>query len=84
MQSIIKQIIFIALFKLKTSNKNYIIQNESVYMYTKCHKNQSLFTQCSLHSLVVILTFTLVSYFFFELHYITKAVVCQHILKVTV
>jgi hypothetical protein len=33
------------------SNKNYMIQNESVYVCMKYHSSQSLFTQLSLHSL---------------------------------
>jgi len=34
-----------------------MIQNESIYVYMKCHINQSLFVQLSLHSLTVILIF---------------------------
>jgi len=49
MQSITKQIMFIKIFKLETSNKNLIIHNESVYVYTECHNNQPLFTHISLH-----------------------------------
>jgi len=37
--------IFIALFKLETSNKYCFIQNESIYVYMKYHSNQALFTQ---------------------------------------
>jgi hypothetical protein len=75
---------FIAFFKLETSNKNYIIQNESVYVCTKYHSNKYLFTQLSLHSFTVILIFTICNCFYFEICYRIKAVVCQNILKTTV
>jgi len=58
MQRITKQISFIAFFKLETSNKILIIQNESIYVCMKYHSNQSLFTHLSLPSLTVILIFT--------------------------
>jgi hypothetical protein len=48
MQSIIKILYLqIAFFEPENSNKNYIIQNESIYVHVKCHSNQSLFTQLS-------------------------------------
>jgi hypothetical protein len=43
-----------------------------------CHSNQSLFTQLSLHSHTVTLIFTIFSCFSSEIHYRTKAVVCQN------
>jgi len=38
---------------LETLNKNYIILNESIYVYTVYHSNKSLLTQLSLHSLTI-------------------------------
>jgi uncharacterized membrane protein YesL len=53
-------------------------------VHIKCQSNQSLFTQLSLHSLTVILIFTVFYHIFFEVHYRTKAVVCQNVLKAAV
>jgi hypothetical protein len=39
-----KYSVFIAFFKLETRNKNSIIENELIYLYTKFHNNQSLYT----------------------------------------
>jgi hypothetical protein len=50
-----------------------------MYVHTKCHSNQSSFTQLSLHSLTLILIFN-----FFTIHCGNKAVECQNILKATV
>jgi len=53
MHRVTKQIIFIAFFKLETSNKNWIIQNVSIYVSVKYHSNQSLFPWLSLYSLTI-------------------------------
>jgi len=51
----------------------------------KHHNKQPLSTRLSLCSLKVILIFTVFTYFsFFEIHYRTKAVVYQNILKTIV
>jgi len=50
----------------------------------KCYSNQSLFTQCSLHSLTVFFRFSQFSVPPFKIHYKTRAAVCQKILKTTV
>jgi hypothetical protein len=39
-----KYTVLIAFFKLKNRNKNSIIKNEPIYLYTKFHNNQSLYT----------------------------------------
>jgi hypothetical protein len=39
-----KYCVFIAFFKLKTLNKNFIIENELIYLHTKLQNNQSLYT----------------------------------------
>jgi len=62
---------------LETSNKNWIIQHEFIYVYMKHHSNRSLSAQLTLYSLTVILIFTISSCFFFKIHYRTEAVVCQ-------
>jgi len=49
MQRITKQITLIACFKLGTSNKNYTIVNESIYVYINV-----TVTSLYLHSLVYI------------------------------
>jgi len=70
-----KKIVFNTLFKLETSNKYWVITNNSIYMYTEFHTNQSLYMQLSLQPLTVIVTFKIC--FFFEIHYKMKAIVCQ-------
>jgi hypothetical protein len=41
----------------------------------------SLYLQSLIYIPLVILIFTIFSYFFFEIYYRTKAIVCQYILK---
>jgi hypothetical protein len=72
------------IFKLEISYKNQIIQNESIYVYMKCHRNQSLFKQLSLTLLQFLLIFKVFTCLFSKIHYRTKAVVCQNILKMIV
>jgi len=69
----ITEIIFIAFFKLETSNKNYIIQNKPVIVYTECHNNQSLSTQLILHFLMFFPIFAIfILFYFFFSKYITE------------
>jgi hypothetical protein len=52
-----KYSVFIAFFKLKTRNKNCIIENELIYLHTKFHNNQYPYTHAFLpiiHSAYVI------------------------------
>jgi len=54
-------------------------------MYTEYHSNQYLFiSRLSLHSLTVILIFTIFSSFFFKIHYRTEIAVCQNISKTAI
>jgi hypothetical protein len=55
-----------------------------IYVSVKFRRNWSLYMQLNLHSLPVILIFTIFSCFSFKIHYRTKSVVCYKILKVTV
>jgi hypothetical protein len=65
---------------LMTSNKNYFINNEPVYIYTKFLSNQSLYTQVSVCSFTItLIVFIHFCCFIFEIWDTTVALVCQNL-----
>jgi hypothetical protein len=42
--NVTKYSVFIEFFKLETPNKNFIIENKPIYLNTKFHNNQYLYT----------------------------------------